>query len=67
MTPYFFRKVIFHSKLNRDKFLRNKQKYMITNRRKFYSIPNGPEDPDYIMIFITALSSYFALKLYYKN
>jgi hypothetical protein len=62
-----FRKVIFNSKVNRANFIRNKQKYRIVNRRNFYSLPNGPDDPDYFMMFITALSSYFTLKILYKK
>ena len=62
-----FRKVIFNTKVNRSNFIRNKQKYRIVNQRNFYSVPNGPDDPNYFIIFVTACSSYFTLKFIYKK
>ena len=67
MTPLFFRKLIFNSKLHREQCIQNKKKYAVVKYRKLYSMPNGPEDPDYIMLFITALSSYFAIKFCYRK
>ena len=67
MTPIIFKKVIFNSGLQRVKSIQQKKKFMVINRRKFYNFPNGPEEPDYIMMVMTALSSYFALQIFYKK
>ena len=63
MRPFIFKKIVFHSRLQRYQCIQRKNKYMIINQRNFYSLPNGPEDPDYIMIFLTALSSYYFVKM----
>ena len=62
MMPIIFRRVIFNSKIIREQYRQNKKKYMIMNHRKFYSLPTGPEDPNYFIIFLTSISTYYIIK-----
>ena len=56
----------------RNKCIENKKKFNIVNRnpkRQFHTMnngPNGPDDPDYFMIFLGGVSAYYTMKLLYK-
>lgn len=58
----------------RNKCIENKKKFTIVNRnnpkRQFHTFnngPNGPDDPDYLMIFLASVSAYYTIKLLYKR
>jgi len=67
MTPIIFRRIIYNAPLQRSQCMQKKKNFQVINRRKFYSFPNGPQDPDYLMIFLTGLCTYFSISMFYKK
>ena len=71
MSPYLIRHIIYNNlKARKWKLLQGKKKYAIINKRQMYSLPNGPEEPEWLWFFITAATSYYTIKLFrdfYKN
>jgi len=66
-TPIIFRRIIFNSSLQRTLYNQKKKKFQVINRRKFYNMPNGPQDPDYLMVFLTGICAYYTIGLFYKK
>lgn len=67
MTPIIFRRIIYNSTLQRTQCIQQKKKFQVINHRKIYNFPNGPEEPNYIMMFLTGLCAYFSISTFYRK
>jgi hypothetical protein len=67
MSLIIFRRIIYNSTLNQQKFIEKKRKYMLVNKRPFYSFPNGPEEPNYIILLVYGIFSYYTLKYIHRK
>ena len=56
----------------RNKCIENKKKFTVVKKRQLHTFNNGPNNkeppnnPDYLMIFVGSLFSYYAMKMLYK-
>jgi len=67
MTPFIFRRIIYNARIERTQCIQRKKQFQIINRRKFYSFPNGPEEPNYLIMFLTGIIAYYSAGLFNKK